>query len=408
MSQSVSILTVRRLIAIGLIYIATVFAWFVLGEVVHSRTAGLDQRLRSRVQNIWGDIHVQKAPLFTAFANVKKGFTGTEVRVASDIFVDLQYEPRKKGLLWYNLYKVEFAGNYTVSNPLDRETTVRMNYEFPSPQAVYDNFAILLGDQELALVANDRGREATFLLPSGAKRKVTIRYKSQGLDDWRYSQSSLPNKNVSTIRDFHLTATADFRDLDFPDNTLAPTEKTVSKDGWKLEWKYDQLISGQDIGISVPRKLNPGPFVERVTSFAPVGLFFFFLLMLMIIVLRKIPLHPMHFLFLAAAFFSFHLFFAYLVDHISIEFSFSLAAITSIFLTVTYLRLVVGLKFAFIEAGLSQLVYLVAFTYSFFFEGYTGLIITILAILTLFFAMQMTGRVNWEKVFAKSDEQRLT
>ena len=47
------------------------------------------------------------------------------------------------------------------------------------------------------------------------------------------------------------------------------------------------------------------------------------------------------------------------------------------------------------EAGSAQLVYLILFSYAFFFRGFTGLAITIGAILTLFIAMQTTGRVRW-------------
>ena len=49
--------------------------------------------------------------------------------------------------------------------------------------------------------------------------------------------------------------------------------------------------------------------------------------------------------------------------------------------------------------GLSQFVYLVLFSYTFFFEAYTGLAITVLCILTLFVVMQYTARVDWASAF---------
>jgi inner membrane protein involved in colicin E2 resistance len=113
-------------------------------------------------------------------------------------------------------------------------------------------------------------------------------------------------------------------------------------------------------------------------------------------------LHPMNYFFLAGAFFAFHLLLAYLVDHISIHLAFVICSALSIFLVVSYLRLVVGMRFAAVEAGLSQLLYLVLFSYAFFFEGFTGLAITIGAILTLFVVMQMTGRIRWQEHFAKA------
>jgi hypothetical protein len=60
------------------------------------------------------------------------------------------------------------------------------------------------------------------------------------------------------------------------------------------------------------------------------------------------------------------------------------------------------MRFAAVEAGLAQLIYLVLFSYAFFFKGFTGLAITIGSILTLFVAMQITGRLHWEKTFAKA------
>ena len=58
------------------------------------------------------------------------------------------------------------------------------------------------------------------------------------------------------------------------------------------------------------------------------------------------------------------------------------------------MRLVVGLRLALVEVGLAQFIYLVLFSYTFFFVGYTGLAITVLCIATLFVAMQLTGRMG--------------
>ncbi|HNJ71599.1 MAG TPA: hypothetical protein PL129_03805, partial [bacterium] len=49
----------------------------------------------------------------------------------------------------------------------------------------------------------------------------------------------------------------------------------------------------------------------------------------------------------------------------------------------------------------TQVIYLILFSYSFFFEGYTGLTITIGAIVTLFILMQMTGKTDWNAIFKK-------
>jgi hypothetical protein len=70
-------------------------------------------------------------------------------------------------------------------------------------------------------------------------------------------------------------------------------------------------------------------------------------------------------------------------------------------LVVSYLRLVVNARFAVVESGLAQLIYLVLFSYAFFFDGFTGLTVTIGAIVTLFVAMQITGKIRWEEKFSR-------
>jgi inner membrane protein involved in colicin E2 resistance len=109
----------------------------------------------------------------------------------------------------------------------------------------------------------------------------------------------------------------------------------------------------------------------------------------------------MNYFFLAAAFFAFHLLLAYLVDHLDIHASFLAASAASVFLVISYLRLVCGMRYALVRAGGAQLVFLVLFSYAFFFEGFTGLAVTVGAVITLFALMQLTARVDWNAVFAR-------
>lgn len=199
-----------------------------------------------------------------------------------------------------------------------------------------------------------------------------------------------------------------FKQIDFPENTFSPTEKWATPDGWALTWRYNNLVTGYQLGLALPQKLQPGSFAGKVSFFAPVSLFFFFFFLFMFTTLRDIELHPMNYFFLACAFFSFHLLLAYLVDRISVHAAFLTCSAVSIFLVVSYLRLVVGWRFALAEAGLAQLIYLVLFSYSFFLEGYTGLVVTIGSIVTLFVVMQMTGHIRWAEKFARKPAEAPT
>jgi inner membrane protein involved in colicin E2 resistance len=137
--------------------------------------------------------------------------------------------------------------------------------------------------------------------------------------------------------------------------------------------------------------------------FAPVSLFFFFFLMFIITIVRNIKIHSMNYFFLACAFFAFHLLMAYLADHVDIHVAFAISAAVSIFLVISYMRIVIGNRFAWLEVGISQFVYLVLFAYAFFLEGFTGLAITVCAIVTLFAVMQFTAKIDWGAKFAEKD-----
>jgi inner membrane protein involved in colicin E2 resistance len=196
----------------------------------------------------------------------------------------------------------------------------------------------------------------------------------------------------------NITVHTDFDNIDFSERSISQVKKERTERGWDLMWEYKSLISGIQVGVVLPQKLNPGPFVSRVSFFAPVSLFLFFFLLFIITLVKKIRIHPMNYFFLAASFFSFHLLMAYLVDHILLPIAFVLSAAVSMGLVISYMRLVIGVKFALMEIGLSQFIYLVLFSSAFFFPGLTGLAITILCILTLFVLMQYTGRLDWAKL----------
>jgi len=208
---------------------------------------------------------------------------------------------------------------------------------------------------------------------------------------------------VHTSRDVKLVVTTDFADIDFPEGTLSPTQKERTDDGWRLTWDHGTLVASADFGVAMPQKLNPGPWVSRVTFFAPVSLFLFFFAVFVLSILRGVRLHPMHYFFLGAACFAFHLLLAYLVDIVSVSTAMLIATAVSVGLVVSYVRLVAGLRFAVVEVGGAQLVYLVAFAATFFLEGVTGLAVTLLSVATLFVVMQATGRLDWEAVLAKPE-----
>jgi inner membrane protein involved in colicin E2 resistance len=413
-------MTFRRLAAIALIFLATAFAWTVLGSSLVARTGQFDTKLEQDVERLWGAPQRQIAP------SASIGRPGTEVALeeardangkitrtevtrqvvhhapaaleSSAVNVQLALEHRQRGLLWYPTYTVDFQGTYVFRNPDNVVRELRVQLPLPAEGAVYDNFALSI-DGTAAAQGGDISKEIRAAAPvqGNASARVEVRYRSRGLRSWTYA---LAPTGVAQVRNFGLTMQTNFTDVDFPAGTMSPTTKVAASGGWTLTWAFSNLISGQDIGMAMPQKLNPGPFAARVTFFAPASLLFFLAVMVILGATRGTALHPMHYWFIAAAFFAFHLLLAYLVDHITVHLAFLIAAVVSMGLVFTYLRIVCGTRQALLVAVPAQAIFLVLFSYAFFFEGFTGLTITVGAIVTLFVLMQMTARVSWDDIFS--------
>jgi Inner membrane protein CreD len=403
----------RQLAALIFIFACTSVAWMILGGTISLRTNDSNAQLQGHVASTWGAAQEQAPPTATYTRTetspvaywengksvIRSSRTERHISVpiqASRIRVNFHLDPRQKGLLWYSTYAVEFAADYSFRNSSDETATVKFRLPLPAQKAVYDGLVMVVNGQSIAATTDNLGAVGETALSPGQIATLHVAYRSQGFDRWRYKLSD----GVAQVHDFTLVMRTNFKDIDFADDTLSPTSKQPVPGGWELTWRYSDLISGFQIGMTMPQELQPGPLAGEISFAAPVSLFFFFFLLFIITTLRNIDLHPMNYFFLATAFFAFHLLLAYLVDHISIHAAMIIASVVSIALVVSYLRLVVGIRFAALEAGIAQLIYLVGFSYAFFWKGFTGLAITIISVITLFLVMQATGRIRWSEKFA--------
>ncbi|MBI5366042.1 MAG: inner membrane CreD family protein [Planctomycetes bacterium] len=397
-------MSVSRLIAIAVIWIGAAAGWAFLADVIGARTQERTGRIEEEVATLWGGAVTQRAPTITypvpgADAAGRPALRREAVLpVATRIRADLHLDPRRRGLLWYSTYSVDFDAAWRIANPLRIEQNFTVRFEFPNPSGLYDNFSFAIGEEPYQETIDPRrGLETALRLKPGEAREVRVRYKSQGLDRWTYAFAD----GGARLRDFELALTTDFAAIDFPLGGVSPGRKERTPEGWRLTWKYDDLLAAANIGLVMPQELNPGPLAAEIVTYAPLSLLFWFAVVVVLAVLRGVPIHPMNFLFVAAAFFAFHLLFAYLVDHLSIHAAFGVAAAISLLLVAGYLRLAVGAVFALREAAAAQAVFLVLFASSFFFPGFTGLAVTLGSVATLAVLMAATGRVRWEEVFGR-------
>lgn len=409
----------RRLISIGLVWLGCCMAWMILGSTLLVRSGETSSRLGDDVFALWGPPmrqlpphaeSIEPAPEAEPPPNgvVRPGAvppsampqTGAPPPNAappvanalslsgSDIQVALALEHRQKGLVWFPTYSVDFHGRYSFENPGSKPMDVRYEIPLERENALYDGFDVTEDGKSLGAEVRDGMARWAGRLEAHEKKSFDVRYRSRGTHRWQYELTS----GTTNVKDFRLALQTDFAEVNFLPGTLSPSRHETSGGGWRGTWEFKTLVSSAPIGLALPERLNPGPLASKITFFAPVSLLFFFFVVAILAEAQKKELHALHYLFLGCAFFAFHLLFAYLVDHLSIGASFALSALCSIGLVVSYARLFVGWRFALREIGVSQLLYLVLFSFTFFWTGFTGLSITVGAILTLFVLMQITGR----------------
>jgi len=409
-----------RLLAIGVIWMGCAVAWSILGSSLTVRSHGTSEARGAEVHGLWGAPLHQQPPQATCMLEWVEEETETVTRAgeapvttttshrasrdvaapleASDIEVDFALEHRRRGLLWFPTYGIDFHGQYRFRNPADEACDVAMSLPLQTVSRTYDGLQVLDDRGKLVpITVLDGSARWSMPFDAGQERSFSVSFRTRGTESWTYSVAP----GSEEARNFRLRATTDFADIDFPVDTVSPTRHAAGEGRWEGEWAFDSLITSSPVGVQMPQRLNPGPLAARITFFAPVSLLFFFFVLSILAVTSGRELHPMHYFLVGCAFFAFHLLFAYTVDHLSLASAFVLSTFVSLFLVATYVRHFVGWRFTLRRVLPIQLVYLVLFSASFFWEGFTGLAITVGAILTLFAVMQRTGDLDWGEIFAK-------
>jgi hypothetical protein len=404
------------------VFTITTIAWMIFGGVMELRTSNQSNDLRGEVSELWGSPQQQKAPQLAFIWETEEEVSRTELvegqireireKVthsherqvtpnSTNIQVGLDLDQRLKGLMWYALYNVELEGRWTYRHNAEESGTLRLTFEFPGADGLYDGFRFVVdGHDQARSLRPEAGRIVYDLaVEPGQEVVLEIDYRSRGMGEWRY----IPDPGVANLEDFSLVMMTDFEDIDFPSFTMSPSSRTRESEGWRLAWTFERIVTGHGIGMVMPLPIQPGQLASSLSFSAPISLLFFFLMLFVLGTMRSIDIHPINYLFLGAAFFAFHLLFGYSVDHINVVLAFVLSSVVSVILVTTYLRLVVSPRFGFIEAGAAQMVYLVGFSVAHFWDGFTGITVTILSILTLFLLMQLTGRVRWSEALSRKN-----
>ncbi|HOF88794.1 MAG TPA: hypothetical protein PLZ36_11940, partial [Armatimonadota bacterium] len=243
----------NRMLALACIFTLAAAAWMYLGRTIVARTQQTYTNINSRVEGLCGAPITQRSPVVTDAENAP-----LDLR-SSVVTADLELEYRRKGLLWFPVYTVDFDGTYTVRNNAAKARPLTVRVPFPAEKGSLDNFAFTVngnGDWE---TGPDHAR-ITVPVDAGQTATIAVQCKTRGLRTWRYAF----DESVQHVRDFALTVTTDTPAIDFPADTIAPTRREARS----FTWEYRNRLSGFQIGIAMPERLNPGDVAARIAFFA--------------------------------------------------------------------------------------------------------------------------------------------
>ena len=388
---------ITHLITSLAIVACTAVAWFILATAMSQRTQESSRTMTAEVAGVWNPALEQKHPAAWFETPNAPGGRANLLPATSDVRVALRFVPKQRGLFRHRTYDVDFNATYVFENPTRIPQTIYVSFPLPAGAEKLEGFEFELGGSDGAgQTAGGGSAVRAVVLPASGRVELRTAYQTRGTGSWTYG---FPDKR--RISGFVLNMRTDFTDISFPVGTGSPKDDDRQTDGngWDLTWNYPDVLAVPSIGMEMPKLLNAGPVASRIAYFAPVSLLFFVTVVLLIGGLRGIPLHPMHVFFVSAGFFAFHLLFAYLVDLLPIYPSFAIAAAVSVVLVCGYLRAVGG-NALFKVALPAQLAYLVLFSASFFFDGLTGITLTVCGVATLALLMALTAKVEWRSQFA--------
>ncbi|MGZ3441237.1 MAG: hypothetical protein ACXVDD_17075, partial [Polyangia bacterium] len=154
----------RRLLAIGFIWLGCAVAWMILGSTILVRTGEASSALMSEVWGLWGP-PMQQAPPRAVFHETRKKHelvtladaqgrpvtsdvvrdeeVDTEIPLdESDVAVKLALAHRQKGLLWFATYGVDFHARYDFVNDSGADRAILVRFPLGNAEAVYDGFEV--------------------------------------------------------------------------------------------------------------------------------------------------------------------------------------------------------------------------------------------------------------------------
>lgn len=366
----------------------------VISSQVADRASFASTELAEGVEDRWGAPVTQPAP---SLRYVQSGTIFTELKpLAFDkqhVQVQAHMNYRKRGLRYFSGFDFTLSADYAVVNREGHDIDVAFIFpiEVDKSQVLLSELQFLVNGTEASLDLGESGNRLVWTgrIPKGATSAFSIRYRARGLDSFIYKlDPSLP------ARDVRLNVSVQGgENYDYPAHVLAATQVQASRGNVSLDWAFQSLESGVNLGVILPSEEAYDDIIATMSrrAWAPflglMGLLAAFSLR------HRRPLAFYEAYLLAAAYGFFFILLAYLAAFMNFYLAYAVSAVGLGAAVVAFA------KKLYPEERTSRLVAtwgatLVVPTTAVILQGYTGLIYTLELLAALLGLMVLSSRAS--------------
>ncbi|ATB48454.1 hypothetical protein [Corallococcus macrosporus] len=374
--------------------VIVVFATAVIAGQVADRTDFANSELAAGVEDRWGAPVTQPAP---SLRYVHSGTIFTELKPLpfdrQHVEVQAKMNYRKRGLRYFSGFDFTLNADYAVVN---RESTdIDVAFIFPmemdKSQVLLSELQFLVDGQESSLDLGEAGNRLVWTgrIAKGATSRFTIRYRARGLNSFVYRlDPALPARDVRV----HV-AVEGGENYDYPSGVLAASSVNTTADAVTLDWAFQSLESGVNLGVILPSEKTFDAMVGTMATRAWVP-FLALLALLAALGLRHRRTLALHETYLLAAVYGFFfVLLAYLAAFMNFYAAYALCALGLGAAVVGYVRWLFPKERLPVLAGLWGAT-LVVPTGAVILQGYTGLIYTLEILAALLGLMVLSTRAG--------------
>jgi len=371
-----------------------VFATAVIAGQVADRTDFATSELAAGVEDRWGAPVVQPAP---SLRYVHSGTIFTELKPLAfdrqhvEVLAKMNY--RKRGLRYFSGFDFNLGAEYAVVNREGHDIDVAFIFpmEMNKSQVLLSELQFLVDGQESSLDLGESGNRLVWTgrIAKGATARFVIRYRARGLDSFVYKLD--PNLSARDVRLHFAVEGGD--NFDYPSGVLSAASVQTGSDAVTLDWAFQSLESGVNLGVILPSEKTFDSMVSRMAGRAWVP---FLALVALLAALglrhkRQLALHESY--LLAAVYGFFFVLLAYLAAFMNFYVAYVLSALGLGAAVVAYARWLFPKERTVVLAGVWAATLLVP-TAAVILDGYTGLIYTLEILAGLLGLMVLSTRTG--------------